>query len=206
VYVAPPPVEVRDEDEPGYHLHDGFYLRLALGAGWATTRIESTVVGSSELRVKGAGTAIDILLGGTPMDGLVLGGGISAFSSEDPRVETGGSGKQLAGKASLTMIGPFVDVFFDPRGGLHAGALLGLSTFNTEPDDPDSTIDEKPYNGAGVAAFTGYDAWISPNWSLGGTLRLSASSGKREREIGGGNIEERANAFGFALSVSALHH
>lgn len=209
VYVAspaPPPPPRREQDEPGYHLHDGFYLRMSLGAGWAGTRIESSEAGTSDVRVKGAGGGIDLMMGGTPTPGLVLGGGIFAVSASDPRLESGGTSSDLDGDASTTLIGPFIDVFFDSRGGFHLGGAVGFSTFTIKPNDSDSDIDEKPYNGGGVALFTGYDAWISPDWSLGGYVRFIATSGKREIEVLGDTSEEKATSFGFSILFTALYH
>ncbi len=72
--VAPAPPQ--EADEPGAHLHDGFYLRVALGGGWLGMRTDS----APEADVKGGGGSLDLLLGGTPIDGLVIGGGI--FSTQ----------------------------------------------------------------------------------------------------------------------------
>ncbi|MBE7481228.1 MAG: hypothetical protein HS104_14765 [Polyangiaceae bacterium] len=99
-----------------------------------------------------------------------------------------------------------MDVFFDSRGGFHLGGAVGFSTFSIKPKDSDSDIDEKPYNGGGVALFTGYDAWISPDWSLGGYVRFIATSGKREIEVLGDTSEEKATSFGFSILFTALYH
>lgn len=207
MYVAPAPPPKREEDEPGYHLHDGFYLRMSLGAGWMTHRIEYSRSGADDVRVKGGGAGIDLLLGGTLTPGLVLGGGVFSVNASDPRVETGGSSFDLNGEASLALIGPFVDGFFDSRGGFHLGGGIGFSSFNVKPDDAGTDFDdEKPYNGGGITLFTGYDAWISPDWSLGGYVRFLAATGKREIEVQGQTTEERAQSFGFSILFTALHH
>ena len=200
--VAPPPPK-REEDEPGYHLHDTLYLRMSLGAGWVSTRIESD---AGDMRVKGAGTGLDLLLGGTPTPGLVLGGGIFAVSANDPRIESGGQSDELAGDASTTLVGPFIDVYLDAKSGFHFGGALGFSTFQIKPDDSDSDIGEKPYNGGGVVVFTGYDAWISPNWSLGGYVRFLGARGKREREVASDTLDEQATSAGFSILFTALYH
>ncbi|MCC6900528.1 MAG: hypothetical protein IT377_16230 [Polyangiaceae bacterium] len=205
VYVAAPPAPPpppREEDEPGHHLHDGFYLRMSLGAGWLSLALDA----DPEATLKGAGGGLDLMLGGTPVDGLVIGGGVFSASVTDPRVESGGKSSDLSGQASLTVLGPFVDGFFDPKGGLHVGGAVGLATAKVEPDDSDSGFDEKPYNGAGLALFAGYDAWVSANWSLGGTVRLVAARGTREVDVDGETRERKSRAYGFSILFSALYH
>lgn len=201
VYVAAPP-PIREQDEPGGHLHDGFYLRMALGAGWLGMRLDSP----SEVDLRGSGGSLDLLLGGTPIDGLVIGGGIFSASATDPRMESGGKSSELAGQTSAVVVGPFVDGFFDAAGGLHVGGAIGLSALTVKPDDGDSGFDEEPYNGAGVALFAGYDAWVSANWSLGGYLRFIAARGQRDLEAQNGTVRESARAYAFSILFSALYH
>ncbi|MBK7585844.1 MAG: hypothetical protein IPI67_37375 [Myxococcales bacterium] len=66
--------------------------------------------------------------------------------------------------------------------------------------------DEEPYNGGGLVLFSGYDAWISPAWSLGGYVRFIGASGKRETDLLGTTVEERATSFGFSILFSALYY
>jgi len=205
MYVAVPPAPA-PPPEPGRHLHDGFYLRMSLGAGWLRTRVESNAAGVADTRVSGAGGGVDILLGGTPGSGLVLGGGVFVLGASDPRLESGGSNRDISGDASLSVLGPFVDWFFDPEAGLHAGLGIGLSTFTLKSDDTDENIDDKPFNGAGGSVFFGYDAWIGSDWSLGGYVRAAAASGKRELDSGTDTTTERASSFGFSILFSALYH
>lgn len=203
VYVATPPTAPaapREEDEPGYHLHDGFYLRMALGVGWLSLGLDA----DADATLKGAGGGVALMLGGTPVDGLVIGGGVFSVSADEPRVEVGGKSSDLSGQASLAVIGPFVDGYFDPKGGLHVGGAVGLAT--TKVEDDDSTFDAKPYNGAGLALFAGYDAWVSANWSLGGMLSVVAARGTRDIESGGETREEKSRAYGVSILFSGLHH
>ena len=182
--------------------HDGFYLRVALGGGWLGMRTDS----APEADVKGGGGSLDLLLGGTPIDGLVIGGGIFSLSASDPRVESGGKSSDLSGQASAVVVGPFVDGYFDAAGGLHVGGVIGLSSLAVKPDDDRTGFDEKPYEGAGLALFPGYDAWVSPNWSLGGYLRLVAARGNRDFDVDNRTVRQSARAYGLSVLFSALYH
>jgi hypothetical protein len=63
----PPPLEPRTR-----LYHDGFYLRLSLGFGYQSVSSSS---GDSKVSSSGAGLAGDLLIGGTPATGVVVGGG-----------------------------------------------------------------------------------------------------------------------------------
>ena len=51
-------------------------------------------------------------------------------------------------------------------------------------------------------AVAGYDAWISPEWSLGGMLRLSGAVTSSNAD----DLEQRANTRSFAILFTALYH
>lgn len=203
--VAAPPVPKREEDEPGYHLHDTFYLRMSLGGGYASSRVESERSSVADVRLAGGGACLDLLMGGTPTPGLVIGGGVFVEGGDKPRVESGGKSQDLDGSASLSLIGPFVDGFFDPSGGFHVGGAIGLTSLEVKPDDK-ADFDEEPFKGGGVLVLTGYDAWISPNWSLGGYARFLGAIGKRELDVGSTKVEEKATSWAFSVLFSALYH
>src|SRR5512146_2348846 len=71
IHVAQPPLPPLEPRSRRYH--DGFYLRLSMGLGalWATSKTDN--VGYNETTT-GTGGAIDVMAGGTPAPGLVVGG------------------------------------------------------------------------------------------------------------------------------------
>jgi hypothetical protein len=190
---------------PGHHLHDGFYLRMSLGGGYLHSKVESNASGAQDVTVKGGGAGLDLLLGGTPTPGFVIGGGIFAGGATDPTIESGGQSQDLNGDASLAFIGPFVDGFFDPEGGLHLGGAIGFASFQVKDQDQSSS-DAPQYDGAGIAVFGGYDAWVSSDWSIGGYARFMAASGKRQEDVLGVSYDEKATTWTFALMFTALYH
>lgn len=190
---------------PGHHLHDGFYLRMSLGGGYHRTTIEPEG-SATDIEVKGGGAALDFLMGGTPTPGFVIGGGIFVNSAENPQVEQSGQTDDLNGSASVAVIGPFVDGFFDPEGGFHVGGAIGLANTTVTDDDAPSDYQDNKYDGAGLALWAGYDAWVSSEWSIGGYARLIAANGKRDEDILGVQVKQDAKTLGFALMFTALYH
>jgi len=203
MYVQTPPPPPAGPP-PGHHLHDGFYLRMSLGAGYQRSKITSDASGVSDVALKGGGVALDLMMGGTPTPGLVIGGGIFASSAADPTLESDGVNTELRGDTSIAIVGPFIDGFFDPEGGFHVGGAIGIGSLTVRNEELDTS--ETQYDGAGVAAWVGYDAWVSSEWSMGGCARLVAASGKRDEDVLGATVTEKSSSVGFALLFTALYH
>jgi hypothetical protein len=200
-YVEPPPPPPPPPD-PGRRLHDGFYLRLSIGAGFISSEWETEAGGVSNAKISGGGAALDFLIGGSPTPGFVIGGGLLINSAGNPKLEPAtGASRQLDGSMSVAQIGMFVDGFFDPSGGFHLGGMLGIATYLVAPDD-DAVYANIAHSGGGAAIWVGYDAWVGDQWSLGGMLRLTAQSTSDTR----GGFDERAAAGTVSLLFTALYH
>lgn len=210
----------------GDRLHDGFYLRLGLGYGTSSMTTTGGRYSSGwavpDVRVEGSGVALDLLVGATPIAGLVVGGAVLLTGGRHPTIEVNGESYDMTdtnGQANLILIGPFVDGFFDPKSGFHLGGALGHVNFsyhNDETPDPDtgwiSNVCPSHQNecaggftttlsGAwGIAVFTGYDAFVSRDWSLGGLARILTFS------QAAGEFGTEGNGWGFAATLTALHH
>jgi hypothetical protein len=202
VETPPPPPPAA---EPGAHLHDGFYMRISLGANGLRSTVESDRASDPEVKVSGGGLSFDFLLGGTPTPGLVLGGGLLIDTAPNPNVQVDGEDVNSDFEASYGFIGPFIDGYFDPEGGFHVGGAIGFSGFTLDDKDDDAD-DDKAFSGGGGSIWVGYDAWVSSQWSLGGMLRLSGGSGKRQLERNGVDVEEKATTGSFSILFTALYH
>jgi len=194
-------------ERPGRHLHDGFYLRINLGLGYLGT-VGTSDNSDKDLVVRGAGASFDLLLGGTPLPGLTIGGGMMSDTAPSPKTKGAGSN----GVITLTSIdtplvqnlfGVFVDGFPNPRQGLHFGGLLGFASLafaNTAKDEDDSAT------GFGAAIWAGYDFWVSDNWSLGAMLRLTGSLSNRTAKANNSEFSESHRTGSIALLFSVLYH
>ncbi len=186
-------------------LHDGFYFRTGLGFGWGQVDAEA---GEFTASYEGTGVLIDLLLGGTLGNTIVLGGGFLyqdiAQPSGDASSEYYADSQQDPDTAiGISTFGPFVDFFFGPHSGGHVGTMVGLGTIGLEDGD------EEPSSGWGFALFGGYDFWVSDQWSLGVNGRYMYVKGERKFELEGAAVDppplvDAAHTFG--VLFSALYH
>jgi hypothetical protein len=160
----PPPLVGRT-----YHQHQGFYLRVAGGLG-AILGASADFEGGS-FDSNGMTLNLEVLVGGSPGPGFSIGvGGVANLQlSGDWELEDG-VGTDSADMTTF-IIGPFADGYPAPNGGWHFGGLLGLASVSLQQpggDDSTSAI------GVGGEAWAGYDFWVAPEWSLGGSLKFDA--------------------------------
>jgi hypothetical protein len=71
------------------HLHDSFYLRLALGGGYVSDKISNDIIG--KLSIHGAAVPLEVAAGWAVIDGLSLGAGIWLTPLVGPTGEYRGS-------------------------------------------------------------------------------------------------------------------
>jgi hypothetical protein len=162
-----PAVETPPPPHPGLFTHDGFYLRFAIGPGayllgrgtpsGETGAVDETSAGKSD---SGFGASEIFALGGTLPGGVVLGGALSALVSSG---------------ATVGNYGFLIDWFPDPHGGWHVGALLGLGLVrdgSAQLTAPANTVSlpvapRSANLGLGMSVLGGYDAWVTPQFSMG---------------------------------------
>jgi hypothetical protein len=198
---APPKIDLKVEEPPppvarSYHVHDGFYLRVSLGVGALGNDYD---LGAVSAESHGGTLALDVLVGGTPSKGLVLGGALFNEAGVSHGVERGGRSLGDA-NVRLSLIGPFVDGFFDPKGGFHLGGAVGFAALALEDlgvEDETDTL-----TGFGGAAWAGYDAWVADEWAIGGLVRAGAAITKKSDDAG----DLTASSFSLGLMLTVLHH
>jgi hypothetical protein len=203
--VAPQPEAPPPAPEPAGHMHDGFYLRGSIGPGLLWTRFTNGIL--DEENISGRGGAFDLQLGGTPSPGLVVGGGLFFGGMEHEAVRPPGAAAEDGdpGSVGLMAIGPFVDYYPDPKGGLHFGGMLGLAAMGF--DTPSRDGGDSPYakearggGGGALGAWIGHDWWIAREWSLGVQLRYLGVSVKNE------DYDWNGAADTLSLQFTALYH
>jgi hypothetical protein len=206
INIEPPPPPAR-VPRRGYRTHDGFYLRLGIGAGYVSSNVSYEESAIPDRTLHGGAFAFDVMIGGSPARGLALGGGLWLMSAPEPKVDAPTSEEYE--DLGFDLVGFFVDGFPDPTAGFHVGGAVGIAALNaTFADDaydvePDRIGDEQGGTlGVGAAAWIGYDAWIAPEWSLGGMVRFSGAITSSNRD----ELEQRAGSRGLAILFTALHH
>ncbi len=195
-YYAPPRPP---EPDPTIHNHDGFYLRMALGGGYMTD--SETVSGGLDFTIKGGAGTAEFALGGTPAPGFVIGGAVSAVVASSPTIEHGGTSVTASGMdLNLSLVGLFVDYYFDPTGGLHAQGTVGYGELSVSDDSGNKTT-QNP-TGPGFNLGLGYEWWVGEQWGIGLLGRVTYASLKYEMSAG----EDKHSVLVPALLFTATYH
>jgi hypothetical protein len=154
--------------------HDGFQFRGALGFGFLSGNFKADVpvglpglgVGNIGGTISGPAGSFELYFGGTPAQGLTLGGYLSATVAAGPtyKADNGVSGT-ANGDVSLNLFtgGPYIDFYPDPTTGFHLLGTLGYAELTASNDNTTSEAS----TGVGVGAGIGYDWWVGDEWSLG---------------------------------------
>lgn len=189
----------------GYHVHDGFYLRLAVGLGGGHGSVTSDAASAPHFGNGGGGLAFNAWVGGTPWRGVALGGLLSLAGMHDGSTVVEGSKTGLGSQGGLLLLAPFIDSFPDPLRGLHVGGALGLAGYSVHGDSRALSRDYavKDYDGGGFggSVWVGYGGWVGPEWSLGGLLQLTGF-GTAQKD----GVERRASGYALNVSFTALYH
>ncbi len=156
--------------EPGKapRTHDGFYLRLGAGLGETVGAI-SRDDGGDKVHVKGLNIASEVAVGTTILPGLVIGGGAFPMIVPSPSWNVGDRGAETSGAHHISGIGPFIDGYWNPRGGLHFQAALLFTAGVVNSTD----LNEGQVGfGFGEMLGVGYEWFIADQWSIGPIVRL----------------------------------
>lgn len=200
---APPNPE--SDKNPTARKHDGFYLRLSLGGGSVGARGEryDAQQNRSDYDFRGNGVSFDAMVGGTPAPGIVVGGAYLVNTAartdyEDDRTKDAG--------LSYGMLGPFVDIYPNPKTGFHIGGSLGPAVAVTFDDESN---ERSVAAGFGAAAWIGYEFWVADQWSLGGMFRVQGARvetpNSRELDEDSPN-HDRLGVGSASFMVTALYH
>jgi hypothetical protein len=178
-----------------YHLHDGFYVRGDIGFGSLSATFDDGHASGQDLKGAGPSLGFDLLIGGSPSPGFVLGGGLMAQGAFSTELERNGQASDRS--FSVVLVGPFVDGFPDSNRGWHVGGLAGLALVNVESSSVDGV---KETAGFGGALFLGYDFWVADEWSVGPRLRFSGTLTRDDE----GDVD--ASTFSTLFGFAALSH
>jgi len=185
VLYGPPPA-----DPPTAHVHDGFYLRFGIGAGFMLGEAEESEFDESG-KVTGFAVAWELALGGNIAKGLVLGGGIYQSLVSNPNYDLSfyDQGQLVrasrGGAISGTMVGPFLDWYFDATAGGHVQLALGRVSISAARGSDGNPFGTGGYPGQdsfgfgnGAMVGGGYELWVGGQFSLGVLGRLHHFSGE----------------------------
>lgn len=187
----PPGYSAYAQTPPGYHTHDGFFLRLNLGFGGTAMKTE---VGPDELTISGTGAHLSIALGGALAPNLILYGALLINTASDPTFESNGVELQSRDvTAGVVGIGPGIAYYFG-QSNFFLSSTLALSQISIQEDDREVANSEL---GIGVELMMGKEWWVSANWGLGVSAQLNVATIKHE------DTDNRWNTLAASLNFSA---
>jgi hypothetical protein len=155
--------------------------------------------------IAGGGGAFELALGGTLRPGLVLAGTIVYQNVSDPSLHSNSGDVPLDGQLHYDLLGATLAWFPQPNGGFHIGGTLGIARAWAKSPPPQFT---EYFGGAGgaIALEAGYLWWVSEQWSLGLSARLSGARLHGEVTQLGITGTEDDTVSAFMLAFSAAYH
>ncbi len=172
-----PPQAYNPPPAPGYHEHDGMYLRVLLGLGYLHS---STSYAGDSVKWSGVGGTFGFALGGVIAHNLVIYGEILGTSVSDPTETFNGTSSTLTGlTATMAGIGPGVAYYLD--GNMYVSGTLLLTKLSLSYSDTSSsgstTLASTNWGFGGALTF-GKEWWVSRDWGLGASGQFLAASMK----------------------------
>ncbi len=153
------------------NTQDGFVFQLSPGLGYYSMTAEDAL--GTEVAFSGETFSLSLMLGGTIMPGLHVGGGFFLDRAFSPTLEIGG--QEAAGTPDFQQfvlgLGPFVDYYLDPAGGLHFQGFFGWGGVETSTEAGGAGGSDP--TGLVVYLGAGYDVFLSDEWSVGGMARFA---------------------------------
>lgn len=179
---------------PGYHEHDGFYMRLAIGAGYLNTTMS---VSGDSATLSGFAGSFAAAFGGAIAPNLILYGEISGMSANEPELSyRGTSTTQRDVTFSMLTFGPGLAYYLQPMNVYFSGSV-GFGYFNAS-DDNDYYEDENSDLGFGFSTMMGKEWWVTADWGLGVAAQFQMATAKLD--------DTRFTGYGFALMLSATYN
>ncbi|MBI5513645.1 MAG: hypothetical protein HY909_07740 [Deltaproteobacteria bacterium] len=186
--------------------HQGFYTRLALGAGYLSST-ETTSFG--DVSVTGGGLALQVALGGYVAPGLALHGTLRGTVALDPAVRFGTTTAVVTnGSLQSSAVGVGVTYTFVPV-DFYLSASLGVGVLRVERalSGSFSSVRVEAQTELGLALDFGLGKqWaVSDDWALGvsGMLFYQRNS---ERASSSSSATFPIDSLGVAVLFSATYH
>jgi TolB-like protein len=169
--VGPPPGG--EQQLPGYHRHDGFFLRFQLGYGGLRS-----VAPTAEY--SGTAGSFAVGLGVSLTDNLVLFGELYDDTDTSPTVTVNGVSATTNGNVSHTLIGYGAGLaWYVTSLNAYVSATGGVGHLELEFTDASGVVQKgATQNGPMVRVTLGKEWWVSTNWGIGASVSFEAGSMK----------------------------
>jgi hypothetical protein len=191
---SPAPYQAAPMVYPGYHEHDGFYMRLVLGGGYLNTTMS---VSGDSATLSGFAGSFAAAFGGTIAPNLIIYGEFSGMSANEPKMSYGGrSETQRDLTLNMLTFGPGLAYYLQPMNVYFSGTV-GFGYFNFS-DNNDYYEDSESDLGFGFSTMVGKEWWVTTDWGMGVAGQFQMTTAKYE--------DMRLTGYGFALMFSATYN
>lgn len=148
------------EEDEGFHTHDGFFLRLGVGFGYAVT---SSTYKGMEFKIDGVATFPYIGIGASVTENFQLSFDIFGAGIMEPTFEVEGkSASESTADVYMSGGGLGACYYFMPS-NLFLGGAFGFSRMQLEVQGRKFETD----TGFQSQVYLGKEWWVSDNWGLG---------------------------------------
>ncbi|MGB3467539.1 MAG: hypothetical protein WBA74_19795 [Cyclobacteriaceae bacterium] len=177
------------------YTHDGFFVNLGLGLNFGTIKTEIENVNS--FKFTGAGTSLDLLIGVSPVENIILHATIFGTGTANPKVDVNGTAQ---GNIEDTGVGTGMfglGATFYTKDNFFLSPSIGRSIITLENDS--ETIVSG--GGLGVLLRAGKEWWVGKQWGVGFSIAYRGAFGVTD--LGQGEEEEWSSSnFSIALSTT----
>jgi hypothetical protein len=197
--------QLSSDMRPGFHAHDGFFLRLGLGVGYARTSIS---IDGEKLTYAGASIPFDLAIGAAIRPNLILFGEVISHGMSSPDKKYAGETKNANSTSmSIQAIGPGVAYYFMPINIYVSGSIL-LHKVNYDDDNDSYDATDLSTFGFAGSLMVGKEWWVSRDWGLGLAMQgmLGTAKNRAQNDQSGHLIEGRWNSMAFGLLMSATYN
>ena len=181
---------------PGFHEHDGFYMRLLMGGGYLSTKEK---FGGNTYTLSGGAVAFSAAFGGAVAPNLIIYGELGGMSVNEPSVSGNGSSGTAKG-LTLNMIsfGPGLAYYVQPM-NLYVSGTFNFTKFSmSDNNNSNNTADSD--TGFGFSATLGKEWWVSTDWGLGAAAQFNMGTAKAD------SGDTTLTGIGFAVMFSATYN
>jgi len=177
----------------GAHQHDGFYLRLDLGAGYMAQSLSDV-----DMKISGGAGSFGVALGGAVAENLIVAGHLFTNGIVNPSISSGGTSVSATdSSSSMVGLGPQLTYYFMPNNVYVSGTLAATRLSLTN-----NGVTGNSEWGIGTRLALGKEWWVSDNWGLGLAGLFSWSSNKNDGSAGAPTI----STWGLGVAFSATYN
>lgn len=182
--------------------HEGLYVRISLGGGYASLSERIEGVEATEPNASGIVGLASIDVGGSVGEGLILHGRASSYILDSPSVTVGNESAELSGLTVRNqMLGLGLSWYSEQNAYLTG--VVGTTRYTLK--DSDESLDTEW--GLGLEFDAGIEWWVRPDWALGIGARIGygvATEQVIETELTG-NFDVNFGGLMFALLASVSY-